>query len=162
MLTLHDLYPFEIPRNFRLPHVVFNRLILQQRLRKVDAVACVSDSTMALLGHYVPSLWRRAVRIYNCVEREPQYTSQLPIPRWHSEPLLLSIAQHRRNKTLPLLIQTFCRLLRKREIDPNMKLLVVGIAGPETRNIHMLIFKLRLSRSIQLLHGLSGSELQWC
>ena len=40
LLTLHDLYPYEIPMNFGFPKFIFNRLILNQCLRNADAIAC--------------------------------------------------------------------------------------------------------------------------
>ena len=163
VVTLHDLYPYEIPRNFRFPHVIFNRLVLQQCLRNVDAIACVSEITMQRLRQYAPrSTWRKAVRIYNCVEPEPYCATRPPIRNWRGEPFLLSVAQHRRNKNVVLLIQAFHRLLRASAIDPSMKLLVVGIEGPETQQIQQLVSDLGLSRSVLLLRGLSDPELQWC
>src|SRR6202789_1410867 len=73
VLTLHDLYPYEIPENFRFPQVIVNRFILKHCLRNVDAIACVSDTTAACLRKYAPPLTQeKAVRIYNCVEPEPQ------------------------------------------------------------------------------------------
>jgi glycosyltransferase involved in cell wall biosynthesis len=163
VVTLHDLYPYEIPRNFRFPHVIFNRLALRQCLRSVDAIACVSESTMQRLRQYAPrSTWRKAVRIYNCVEPEPYCATRPPIRNWRGEPFLLSVAQHRRNKNVILLIQTFHRLLCAAEIDPSMKLLIVGIDGPETQQIQQLVSDLGLGRSVLLLRGLSDPELQWC
>jgi glycosyltransferase involved in cell wall biosynthesis len=163
VLTLHDLYPYEIPGNFRFPHVIFNRLVLRQCLRSVDAIACVSESTMMRLRQYAPrSVWRKAVRIYNCVEPGPPCAIGSPIPGWKGEPFLLSIAQHRRNKNIALLIRAFHRLLRRSEIDPGTKLVVVGIDGPETRSIHRLVSELGLGRSVVLLCGLSEPHLQWC
>ena len=163
VVTLHDLYPYEIPRNFRFPHVIFNRLVLRQCLRSVDAIACVSEITMRRLRQYAPrSTWQKAVRIYNCVEPEPYCATCPPIRNWRGEPFLLSVAQHRRNKNVVLLIQAFHRLLRASAIDPRMKLLVVGIDGPETQQIEHLISDLGLGRSVLLLRGLSDPELQWC
>jgi glycosyltransferase involved in cell wall biosynthesis len=163
VLTLHDLYPYEIPGNFRFPHVIFNRLILRQCLRSVDAIACVSETTMLSMRQYVPrAVWGKAVRIYNCVEPGPHCATQSPIPDWQGEPFLLSIAQHRRNKNIVLLIRAFHRLLREREIDSSMQLVVVGIDGPETERIHRVISHLGLSGKILLLRGLSEPELQWC
>jgi glycosyltransferase involved in cell wall biosynthesis len=163
VVTLHDLYPYEIPRNFRFPHVIFNRLVLRHCLRSVDAIACVSEATMLRLRQYAPrSTWRKAVRIYNCVEPELHHETRPPIWNWRREPFLLSVAQHRRNKNLGLLIRVFHRLLRGSEVDSNMKLVVVGIDGPETRNIQQLVSELDLSRSVLLIRGLSDSELQWC
>ena len=163
VLTLHDLYPYEIPQNFRFPQVIVNRLILKQCLRNVDAIACVSDTTMASMRQYVTTpIQEKAVRIYNCVEPEPQRVVRPPIPGWQGEPFLLCIAQHRRNKNIVLLLQAFHRLLVASSIPSAMKLLVVGIEGPETQRIRHLISDLELGSSVFLLHGLSEPELQWC
>jgi glycosyltransferase involved in cell wall biosynthesis len=163
VVTLHDLYPYEIPRNFRFPHVIFNRLVLRHCLRSVDAIACVSEATMLRLRQYAPrSTWQKSVRIHNCVEPEPHYATRPPIWNWRREPFLLSVAQHRGNKNIGLLIRAFHRLLRASEIDSSMKLVVVGIDGPETQHIHQLVSELDLSRSVLLLRGLSDPELQWC
>ena len=81
---------------------------------------------------------------------------------WQGEQFLLSIAQHRRNKNIPLLVRAFHRLLRQGQIAPATKLVIVGIAGPETRRIHELVSRCGLSRSVLFLEGLSEAELQWC
>jgi glycosyltransferase involved in cell wall biosynthesis len=163
VLTLHDLYPYEIPQNFGFPQVIVNRLILKQCLRNVDAITCVSDTTMASMRQYVAaSIQETAVRIYNCVEPEPQSVVRPPIPAWLGEPFLLCVAQHRRNKNIVLLLQAFHRLLVESSIPSAMKLVVVGIEGPETRRIRQLIFELELGSSVFLLQGLSEPELQWC
>jgi len=161
--TLHDLYPYEIPENFGFPKVLLNRLILQQCLRSVDAIAPVSDATLLRMKRYMAhSVWQKTTRIYNCVEQERLCSTRSPIAAWHGEPFLLSIAQHRRNKNLPLLIRTFHGLLKARGIDPAMKLIVVGITGPETPSLKRLISDLDLQHSVVFLSGLSESELQWC
>ena len=163
VLTLHDLYPYEIPQNFRFPHVIVNRLILKQCLRNVDAIACVSDTTMAAMRQYVERYtYKNVVRIYNCVEPEPQKIVRSPIPGWAGEPFLLCVAQHRRNKNIVLLIRAFHRLLRASAVPPSMKLAVVGMEGPETRRIRQLMVSLGVSSNVLLLHGLSEPELQWC
>jgi glycosyltransferase involved in cell wall biosynthesis len=163
VVTLHDLYPYEIPLNFGFPHVIFNRWILQQCLGSVDAIACVSDITALRLKQYVPSAnWHKAVRIYNCVEPEPLCAIRAPIPDWKGEPFLLCVAQHRRNKNIPLLIRVFNRLLRQQQIDPSMRLVVVGITGPETRRIRRLVSQYGLGRSVVFREGLTEPELQWC
>jgi len=161
--TLHDLYPYEIPENFGFPKVSVNRQILQQCLRNVDAIACVSDTTLVQMQRYIPrSVWRKATRIYNCVEPELLCSVYSPVPGWHGEPFLLCVAQHRRNKNLELLIRAFHRLLMEARMDARMKLVIVGIAGPETRSIERLVSELGVQRSVVFLCGLSEPELQWC
>jgi glycosyltransferase involved in cell wall biosynthesis len=161
--TLHDLYPYEIPENFGFPKVIVNRQILRHCLRNVDAIACVSDSTLLQMQRYIPrSVWGRATRIYNCVEPELLCSLGSSIPGWRGEPFLLSVAQHRRNKNLPLLLWTFHRLLRTARIDASMKLIIVGIAGPETASIERLVSDLGVQQSVVFLSGLSEPDLQWC
>jgi glycosyltransferase involved in cell wall biosynthesis len=163
VLTLHDLYPYEIPGNFGFPRVIFNRAILQQCLRSVDAIACVSDTTVRSMKQYAPrASWERARRIYNCVEPELECAESSPIPHWSGEPFLLSVSQHRKNKNIPLLIRVLHRLFLERRLRPDMKLVVIGITGPETARIHRLVSKLRLESQLIFLQGLSEPDLQWC
>lgn len=163
VVTLHDLYPYEIPGNFGFPKFLFNRAILQQCLRGVDAIACVSEATRLRLKQYAPDVvWRKAVRIYNCVEAGQVCAVQSPIPGWQHEPFLLCVAQHRRNKNIPLLIRTFDRLLRCGQIDPRMKLVIVGIKATQTTEILRLVSDTGLCRSVHFLEGLTEPELQWC
>jgi len=163
LVTLHDLYPYQIPMNFGFPKFMFNRVVLQQCLRSVDSIACVSQSTLHSLKKYVPiPVWKKAVRVYNCVEAQPVLNPHPPIAGWQNDQFLLCVAQHRRNKNLPLLIRAFHRMLRMGQIAKEMKLVVVGITGPETDNIHRLVSALRLDASVRFLEGVSESELQWC
>lgn len=163
VVTLHDLYPYEIPLNFGFPKFIFNQLILSQCIRGVDAIACVSEITRVRLRHYSSALIsRKAVRIYNCVEAGPSPAPDSPLPGWQSEPFLLCVAQHRRNKNIPLLIRSFARLIHLGRVDPDTKLVVVGIPGPETSSIHRLASRCGLERSIHFLRGLTEPELQWC
>jgi glycosyltransferase involved in cell wall biosynthesis len=163
IVTLHDLYPYEIPMNFGFPKFIFNRIVLQQCLRNIDAIACVSEITLLHLRRYVPvAVWQKALRIYNCIEAEPIHNLQPPLRSFQSQAFLLCVAQHRRNKNIPLLIRTFHRMLRAGQVVPAMKLMIVGIAGPETRNIHRLVSALGLGDKVGFLEGVSDSELQWC
>jgi glycosyltransferase involved in cell wall biosynthesis len=163
VVTLHDLYPHQIPMNFGFPKFIFNRIVLQQCLRNANAIACVSEATNFSLKDYVPTaVWRKAIRIYNCIEAETLTTGVTPIPGWNQEPFLLCTAQHRRNKNIPLLIRAFDRLLRSGQIEPLSKLVIVGIRGPETSKINRLVSTSGLSERIHLLQGLSEQDLQWC
>ena len=163
VVSLHDLYPYEIPSNFGFPKVLFNRFILQQCLRNADSIVCVSDITYLLLGEYVPlHIRQKAVRIYNCIEAVSQCSTKSPIPAWRDEPFLLCVAQHRRNKNIPLLLDIFQQLLRRREIDPSMKLVIIGIPGPQTARILRKISRAGLTQNVCLMQGLSEPDLQWC
>lgn len=163
VVTLHDLYPFEIPMNFGFPKFLFNRIVLQQCLRGADAITCVSEATRMRLKQYAPlAVWQKASRVYNCVEPEEDSVAPPPIPGWRNEPFLLCVAQHRKNKNIPTLIRAFDRLLRSDEIDPRLRLVVVGMSGPESGAIRHLVITSGLSGSVHFLEGIAESELQWC
>jgi len=163
VVTLHDLYPYEIPRNFGFPKVLFNRAVLQQCLRSVDAIACVSDATGRALARYTPrTVWQKSFRIYNCVDAERPRSIGSPIPGWWGQTFLLCVAQHRRNKNIPVVLKAFARLMRLGKITSGSMLVVVGMRGPETPRIYRLVHSLGLHNSVQFLEGLSDSELQWC
>jgi glycosyltransferase involved in cell wall biosynthesis len=163
VVSLHDLYPYEIPMNFGFPKFIVNRMVLAQCLSRADAIACVSEATRLRLKQYMPAaIWRKATRIYNCVESETVASPECPLTHWRKEPFFLCVAQHRRNKNIPTLIRAFRRLLGSGEIESNSRLVVVGMAGPESGRIRRLVASTGLNQSIDLLEGLSESELQWC
>jgi len=162
MVTLHDMYPYEIPENFRFPKVLANRMILRQCLCAVDGIACVSETTRRRMREYLPArLDAKTVCIPNCVA--PMSGPMRPMAAgFRNEPFLLCVAQHRRNKNIPLLVRSFARLLRERKVDARMRLLVVGISGPETEWIRREVSEHGLKERVSLLSGLSEAELHWC
>ena len=163
VVTLHDMYPYEIPMNFGFPKFIFNRLTLKLSLRNADAIACVSEATRSQLRQYMAvSVWRKSIHIPNCVEPDFHNAQASPIPGWKGEPFLLCVAQHRRNKNIPVLIRAFARLLQSGKLSFGAKLLVVGIRGPETRRIDRLVRASDLGSSSHFLEGLSEPELHWC
>jgi glycosyltransferase involved in cell wall biosynthesis len=163
VVTLHDLYPYDIPENFGFPKVIFNRLVLWQCLRSADAIACVSDSTLRQLGMKAGRpLVEKAVRIYNSVESSSSLGLRNPMPQWNGEPFFFCVAQHRRNKNLLLTLRVFARLLHEKKIHPTTLLVIVGIDGPETPKIQHLIRTSGLSERVVLLSGIRDTEMQWC
>jgi glycosyltransferase involved in cell wall biosynthesis len=164
VLTLHDLYPYELPSNFGFPRVLFNRAILQHCLQGVNAIACVSDTTAERLKKYAPqAVWEKALRIYNCVEAPPPSAERVAPPAsLDHHPFLLTVSQHRRNKNIPLLIRALHQLRKEERVSADMKLIIVGISGPETAGIHRLVAELQLSDRVLFYEGLSEPELEWC
>jgi len=162
VVSLHDLYPFDIPENFGMVRSVIARAIMRQCIERVDGIACVSESTRSGLETWFPEAAPKAVIVHNVVEPgrlHPMSRSAL-LPG--ERPFLLCVAQHRRNKNVPLAIRVFERVLRERIIPYNARLLVVGIQGPETGEIQETIRELKLERNVLLLSGLSEAELQRC
>jgi glycosyltransferase involved in cell wall biosynthesis len=172
VVTLHDLYPYDIPENFGFPKVLVNRIILKQCLHAADAIACVSASTRSRLSQVFSSaVTRKASVINNCVEPSPKPSSE---PRYtdrsiedsllaiREKPFLLCVAQHRRNKNIPLLLRVFYRLRTSRRISSETRLVVLGIAGPETEAIQRYVTDTGLADRVVLLSGISEADLHWC
>ncbi len=163
VVTLHDLYPYDLPENFGFPKVLFNRLVLQHCLRAANAIACVSDSTISRLESFAPACIReKAEVIRNCVELQPQVTTHIPLPNWRGQPFLLCVAQHRSNKNILFLLRVFVQLLSTAKLAPKTRLLIVGIEGPETNAIVRFVTTAGIAERIVLLSGISEAELQWC
>jgi glycosyltransferase involved in cell wall biosynthesis len=162
VVSLHDLYPLDIPSNFGFPRVLFNRVILRQCLRSADAIACVSDSTRLRLGIKDPQRILKAITVHNCVEPASPAARPALVEPWNGAPFFLCVAQHRRNKNIPFALEVFRLLLSRGVIDPATRLLIVGMSGPESRQIHRLTQSPHLSQRVTLAHGISDAELQWC
>ncbi len=162
-VTLHDMYPFDLPENFGFPKVLFNRMVLLQCLRAANSIACVSESTLSRLERIEPLLaLAKACIVPNCVEPCSQTASVSPLPSSAEDPFLLCVAQHRRNKNLLLLLRAFSLLVSQRRLSPETKLVIVGIRGPETAAIEQLLEAACLGPKVVLLEGISEAELQWC
>ena len=156
VVTLHDFYPHDVPANFGYPKVLLNRLILRQCLDAVDAIACVSESTLNRLMTYRPAHAAKAVSIANSVE--PSGRSE-PVPSLTDIAFVLTVAQHRRNKNLTCTVSVFKRVAAER---PKLRLVIVGNQGPETHGLKALIDASSLTGKVILLQGISESQLQWC
>jgi glycosyltransferase involved in cell wall biosynthesis len=163
VVTLHDLYPYDVPQNFGFPKVHFNRAILRQCLLQVDAVACVSKSTLERLMWLDRRLAMAKARVVvNAVLSPNPPTAEAPLLATEGHPFLLCVAQHRRNKNILLVLQAFERLITNGRIVPDTRLLIVGMRGPETPAILGFIASHGLSDKVLVLQGISEAELQWC
>jgi len=163
VVTLHDLYPYDVPENFGFPKVLFNQLVLRRCLQMVDAIACVSRTTLARLQCIEPRLaLAKAVVVYNSVESLSQVSASSPLPLWIGEPFLLCVAQHRRNKNILFLLRVFEGLLRTGKLRPQTRLVIVGIPGPETNAILRFLAEANIADRVVLVNGISEEDLQWC
>jgi len=162
VVTLHDLYPYEMPRNFSPGKVLFHRIILQQCLRNADAIACVSKITLQRLSQYMPAMRDKAVHIYNSVTPSQVATAALSNQCYDDSPFLLCVAQHRRNKNVLFALRVFQRALIAGHIPPAMRLVVVGLPGPESAKINRFVKSANLQHSVIFVDGISDAELGWC
>ncbi len=162
VMTLHDLYPFVIPRNFGFPQVIVNRLILRLALHQADAISCVSRTTLHALQDSQLGPAALCTVIPNCVEPGPPTSSRGPLTDWNGETFLLAVAQHRRNKNLGLLLRSFGQLLASEFLPRTARLVIVGMQGPETPKLQKLARELDITSRVDLLQDLSDPALQWC
>lgn len=162
VMTLHDLYPFQIPRNFGFPQVLINRLISRFALQQADAISCVSAATLRALQSSTLSSAPLVTIIPNCVEPGVPTSPCGPLAGWNGEPFLLTVAQHRRNKNLDPLLRSFADLLASRLLPGSTRLVIVGMHGPETPKLHSIVRALGIHSRVDFLEDLSDSNLQWC
>jgi N-acetylglucosaminyldiphosphoundecaprenol N-acetyl-beta-D-mannosaminyltransferase len=163
VLTLHDLYPYDVPENFGFPKVLLNRAALRQALGAADAIACVSESTLQRLHLYAAAgVVGRSVVIPNCVEPGKRDAPASPLPGWSGEKFVLCVAQHRRNKNVVLAMEVFERLLRGNDLAEGTRLAIVGNEGPDTPGIQRFIRESGLGERVALLQGITEAQLHWC
>ena len=170
--TIHDLYPYECPENFGKVRAIFNRLFLRRCISNSDGLSCVSKVTLKSLTHYFPHVSGLPTKsskhnaktgvVYNYVDFS-NVSPRVPETLNHDQPFpfILSVAQHRKNKNIDLLIRAFQLLLKQRQLLANSRLIVVGSDGPETENIKDLINELSLQSQVCLLSAIDDDELCW-
>ena len=160
--TVHDLYPYECPENFGFPRVLFNQLFLKQAIASSDGLPCVSQITLDKLKFYFPQLkpQQKVDVIYNYVDFEGLKT-KVPTQFSKDSKFILTVAQHRQNKNLDLLIKAYAGLRKANKIDSDCNLVIVGTTGPETENIKSLISDYGLENRVSLLSAINDSELGW-
>ncbi len=163
VVSLHDLYPFDIPGNFGFIRSEISRRLMRQCLTKIDAIACVSGFTESrLAAWFPPEVCRKALKIPNAVEPMHRSPRGAPEPLRKDDTFVMCIAQHRQNKNVPFAISVFARALAAHVLPRNAKLLVLGIPGPDTQRILAQIRSLNLSGKVVLLNGIADHELHWC
>jgi glycosyltransferase involved in cell wall biosynthesis len=163
VVSLHDLYPYELPANFGAAKAAFHRFVLRECLDLADAILCVSQSTEHKLHARFPNRYAtKAVRIPNCLEAYPAGAASTPVVKLEDSPFLLCVAQHRRNKNIPFALRVFSTLLKQRALPADARFAVIGIAGPETAEIKRCVQALALEERVEMLSGLTEAELQWC
>jgi glycosyltransferase involved in cell wall biosynthesis len=160
VVSLHDLYPFDMPLNFGRQKARLNRAALRVCVRNVDALACVSEATRTRLHQLFPALDRKRTSVVpNAVYLSPDRAEALLPDAIQDGPFLLCVAQHRANKNLPLLLRAFRLALQRNDVPRTMKLVIVGNDGPETETIHAAVAECGLASRTIFLSGISDGLL---
>ena len=162
--SIHDLYAYEFPENFGYFKANFNRLFFQRCLKESDSLTCVSRHTAERLLHHFPELEnkKRINVTYNFVDfddidpQKPDCWSQQC-----ASPFILTVAQHRKNKNLDLLLLAYSQLVEEGTVSQTISLILVGSSGPETPTLLHLIRELKLQNQVHLLSSISDGELRW-
>jgi glycosyltransferase involved in cell wall biosynthesis len=161
LVSLHDLYPYDIPANFGITRVPFNRIFLRQCLKESDAVVCSSDFTRERLRCLRPEAWLKATTIHQGVAIDPRRSRMPLIPEISGRPFLLAVGQHRSNKNLSLLLSAVAELRQRDQSNRRMRLLIVGAEGPETRTLHSVVEQHSIQDQVIFRKALSDDELCW-
>lgn len=162
--TIHDLYPYECPKNFGKIQAFFNRFFLRKCIEESDGLTCVSQTTLDRLKFFFPNRpkYQESVLIYNIVDFdsiEPKTPDLFKENK--NTPFVLSIGQHRANKNISLLIDSYAFLVKMQQIEASINLIVVGNDGPETAHLRQQIQDLKLQTKVHLLESIDDSELCW-
>ncbi|MEO1133020.1 MAG: glycosyltransferase family 1 protein [Cyanobacteria bacterium J06639_1] len=162
--SIHDLYPYECPENFGYPRVWFNRWFLESSVSQSDGLCCVSETTQKSLELYFPGARSRKPIsvVYNYVDfAAPSPTVPAQLQSDPPESFVLCVAQHRKNKNLDILIESFAQLARNHRLSADTILVLVGSPGPETERIEALVRDRSLAKRVTFLSRLSDRELAW-
>lgn len=162
VLSLHDLYPFDIPYNFGRLKSAVARHIVTQCIRRMNAVACVSSVTRDNFIKRFPAQAHKARVIHNFAEFRGSAVMTTNLEPLKDRRFILCVAQHRSNKNIPLAVRVFECLLAAKILPAEARMVVVGNPGPETRKIEEEMRNARLSHKVLLFSGLSDAELRWC
>jgi glycosyltransferase involved in cell wall biosynthesis len=161
--TIHDLYPYEYPQNFGFPAYLLNRQFLRRAVTQSDALCCVSSHTRDGLSKWMGRIIEKkpirvipnAVDLRNVAARFPTC-----MPNENSS-YILSVAQHRANKRLDILITAFSLLRSSGTLSRDVRLVIVGGQGPETARLNALVDQLDLRAVVIFAERISEGELVW-
>ena len=152
--SVHDLYAFEFPENFKMPF--FNRLFTIISIRNANKVSSLSNVTTKKINKYFPESSNKVITNYTPFAYSPIIENYNIVNA--SNEYILTVAQHRKNKNLDILIQAYG--VYKKQTKSKLKLIIVGSNGPETNNLLNLTKELYLEMDISFKHGVSDEDLK--
>jgi glycosyltransferase involved in cell wall biosynthesis len=158
VVSLHDLSPYDEPDDLGFPNRFFNRAVLQQCLREVDGVICVTETTLSRLkGRFPRFAHRKASVIYNTVA--PDASGSHPAIDVRSPYILLTGRND--NETVLKAIKAFDCLLQTQQIDSRMSLVIVGRDGSDAAVPQSLLADVVFKDHVHFLDEASDTELHW-
>jgi len=151
--TVHDMYAFELPDNFRFP--LFNRLFTSISLNGADLISSVSEVTTKKVKNYWPKLQNKLKTIYTPFS----FTNISPSDEKDivEKPYFLCVAQHRKNKNLDVLVKAFDNYKKTKNVSDI--LIIIGNNGPETVTLMRIVGLLESKNDIVFKNNVSENEL---
>jgi glycosyltransferase involved in cell wall biosynthesis len=148
--SIHDLYPFEYPQNFRFPF--FNRIFTKMSAKSANIISALSNNTSESIKKNLPAYESKIVVNYTPFPYQSIGEYDIIEDEYY-----LTVAQHRKNKNLDVLIRSFGEL--KKLTKDKKKLIIIGSKGPETQNLLHLVQQYNIEDYVVFLHGISDAEL---
>jgi glycosyltransferase involved in cell wall biosynthesis len=160
VVTVHDLYAFDLPQNFGGRRAWLNRGAFRVCLRNADALACVSEATRARLHARIFTARAKKASVVpnSVVHGSAAHAASLPAELQRS-PFVLCVAQHRANKNLPALVAAFDLARRQGIFSFATKLVIVGSFGPVTHEILAVVETYGLGADVVFLKNLTDPVL---
>ncbi len=161
VVTVHDLYPYDLPTNFSFPFA--NKLMFRWCISQSDAIVCVSRTTSQRLHEIAPRIGsaRLVSQIYNPVPIPEPPPRHIAITGCYPSRFILTVGQHRRNKNLHILLEAYSQLKTAGDPWNTYTLVIVGSEGPETKALHALTQVLGIQEHVFFLSSMSDSVLAW-
>jgi glycosyltransferase involved in cell wall biosynthesis len=159
-VTLHDLYPHDVPTNFGYPNAWLIKSFLRSCLSEADGIACVSEVTQKRLATiYKGRFSGKSIVIPNVVKMRASHSTRPAALSF--DQYVLCVAQHRGNKNLTLAVQGFSEIISRGVVPKSTGLVIIGTPGPDTARVEKAVADAKLSTSVQFLSSLSEGELIW-
>lgn len=153
--TMHDLYAYDTPEAIGFPNIYVNKLVTRMGIAASDEVVSISVFTRDRLEHWFPQLKQRMALpvIYQDVRIAVDPALQ---DRPMAEPYVLCVAQHRKNKNIDLVIESYYRALDEGVLRGSTQLVVVGSGGSETERLRAMT---AVRGGVHFLSSIADAEL---
>tara|TARA_Y100000590_G_scaffold178313_1_gene203450 strand:+ start:1799 stop:2914 length:1116 start_codon:yes stop_codon:yes gene_type:complete len=151
-VTVHDLQPLDIPKNFSLLKRLYFKFVLPKSIKRADLVVTVSDAVSEQI-HKKFEISKEHLRVVPIgIKRiRTEHTEQI------GPPTILYPASTYPHKNHVTLIKAFARLSDK---NPEVRLVFTGAPGKAELQVRKEIEKSGVGQRISLLGRVSSQEME--
>ncbi|WP_245887880.1 glycosyltransferase family 4 protein [Geodermatophilus tzadiensis] len=159
VLTVHDMLPFQRPRDFGLlKRTLLTRPYLAS-IRQADALLCVSRATQRTVERLVPATAGRTVAVPLAMSTGLRTAEREPVTSLVDREFALIVGDTSPRKNLGLVVDLWPRVVAER---PDATLAVVGPPSWGPSELGTNGSESLASGAMQLLGHLSDAQLRWC